>query len=1078
MTAPGQNMPSADPLAQKRTQLTTSQPGRKSVSRGDSVDRRKSTFLHGFKGSSANVHNVVVHFYLPDQQTVDVTVSQKDVISAIKTQVGVAAREKLGVELGPMERYCLKLPGASILNNENEPLEVLPYIHNCLLRHQDPVFIVLEKVSNQTRRIKINNKEIGSLVGRPLSSQQSDDEITSFRQSMTRLRYFIRESSSQLQAGAAGSIPVHLAATPCPAKQNGNTMIQIRLELLGDVKKTVLAAEPESADQFIAKIFQKHYAREPKAMGRAAHEFILKATGLAEYIYGAHLVHQFDFIRECIEKNKPIDLSLIPRSEVAVSAPAASQQQGDDGSLEDETFLLDDPTPKYDHSEIKLGTKRWDQMEVISVWDLDMPFRFRVIGVENLSPTSASFIAALGNSKVNTCEDAPLYMYVTSELYYGGELLDTPFISTPIPASSNPRWHEWTKSHISLANLPRATRLCFTVWAAKKKEISTLDTPLCWVNLTLFDYKHELRTGLQTLAMWPDDKANPIGTTVPNSEGQNPPIFYLEVEDFNLPVVFPTEPMQFPPFKAADTMDSVDSTHLQRLWNSDPLHRLEAYDKHMLWKYREIAKANGKALPKFINSVTKTDRVAVQEMRRLIGVWAPMEPLDALELLDAKFADPKVREYAVSRLELLSTDDVADYLLQLVQVLKYEPYHDSALARFLLRRALTNKTIGHQFFWYLKSEIHVPEISERFGLLLEAYLRGCGPHRAQLAKQDELQQKFVHAANLIKGFKDSERLQTLRDELTKVQFPSQGVPIPLNPRIEVAGLKVDKCKYMDSKKLPLWLVFKNADPKGADPYVIFKSGDDLRQDMLTLQLIRIMDNIWKKAGLDLKLNPYGCISTGNEVGMIEVVLNSMTSAAITRTAGGAAAAFKEDPIANWLRENNPTDSQYKQAVENFILSCAGYCVATYVLGIGDRHNDNIMCTRDGRLFHIDFGHFLGNFKKKFGVKRERAPFVFTPDFAYVMGGKDSPDFNRFVDLCGRAYNLLRKNANVFINLFCMMLSTGIPELRSAEDIEYLRDAFSLDFTDSQAADKFKTLIYESLYTRATQINNAIHILAH
>lgn len=106
--------------------------------------------------------------------------------------------------------------------------------------------------------------------------------------------------------------------------------------------------------------------------------------------------------------------------------------------------------------------------------------------------------------------------------------------------------------------------------------------------------------------------------------------------------------------------------------------------------------------------------------------------------------------------------------------------------------------------------------------------------------------------------------------------------------------RIEKCRVMDSKMRPLWLVFENADPFGDDIYLILKHGDDLRQDMLTLQMLRIMDKLWKKEGLDLRMNPYGCISTENRVGMIEVVLNAETIANIQKEKGtfSATAAFR------------------------------------------------------------------------------------------------------------------------------------------------------------------------------------------
>ena len=77
---------------------------------------------------------------------------------------------------------------------------------------------------------------------------------------------------------------------------------------------------------------------------------------------------------------------------------------------------------------------------------------------------------------------------------------------------------------------------------------------------------------------------------------------------------------------------------------------------------------------------------------------------------------------------------------------------------------------------------------------------------------------------------------------------------------------------------------------------------------------------------------------------------------------------------------------------------------------------------------IDFGHFLGNFKSKYGFKRERAPFVFTPQYAHVLGGVGSPVFGGFIDACGHAYNIVRKHGHLFLALFTLMLSTGMDNM--------------------------------------------------
>lgn len=325
---------------------------------------------------------------------------------------------------------------------------------------------------------------------------------------------------------------------------------------------------------------------------------------------------------------------------------------------------------------------------------------------------------------------------------------------------------------------------------------------------------------------------------------------------------------------------------------------------------------------------------------------------------------------------------------------------------------------------------------------------------------------------------------------------------------------------------PLMLAFLR--PDGGMTRVLFKKGDDLRQDQLTLQVLRVMDAMWQRNGLSLKLSPYRVVATGNNVGMIEVVEDSQTIAKImagvfTGKAGkvmhggglmgklhATMGVVSKSSVRDWLltmskarcnamvdgAEDWPTrqrlhsmlkdsvDAAIDESVDTFTVSCAGYCVATYVLGIGDRHPSNIMLTEDGRLFHIDFGHFLGHFKSKLGVKRERSPFIFTPAFKKVIetrtvGEMDGAErFHYFVETSCAAFNIVRHESGLLHALFALMLSCGMPELETPTDIAWLDKTMALQLSDEDASQRFRGLIMQSIGCAWTQLNDAAHLLNH
>uniref|UniRef100_A0A8C1NHB1 phosphatidylinositol-4,5-bisphosphate 3-kinase n=1 Tax=Cyprinus carpio TaxID=7962 RepID=A0A8C1NHB1_CYPCA len=687
-----------------------------------------------------------------------------------------------------------------------------------------------------------------------------------------------------------------------------------------------------------------------------------------------------------------------------------------------------------------------------------------------------------------------LSLVVQAGLFHGSELLCKVVISNEVSVCSEPVWDQKLVFDISVSDLPRMSRLCFALYGViektkkrpTKKKNKRADCPLAWVNTMVFDYKDQLKTGEFSMSTWPSvpDLLNPMGTVE-----KNPNIDSTAGLLIRFPNIRP-HPLYYPPIEK--TLILTDGTvffqHMKLREIVDNKNYTEFFEdeKELLWKLREeVRQRYPESLPKLLLITKWNKHEDVAQMVSLLRKWPELPAIHALELLDYSFPDPHARSFTIRCLRKLSDDELFQYLLQLVQVLKYESYLDCDLTCFLLERALANKKIGHFLFWHLRSEMHVPSVSLRFGLILEAYCRGSIFHIKSLIKQNEALNKMKALNDFVKsGSQKATRIQTTEDMKVCIKQDTymealSDVVSPLNPSIVLCELCADKCKFMDSKMKPLWLMYKN---KYDNVGIIFKNGDDLRQDMLTLQMIQLMDVLWKTEGLDLRMLPYGCLSTGNKTGLIEVVKNSDTIANIQRNNSNSAAtaAFNKDALLNWLKSKNPGD-KLDQAIEEFTLSCAGYCVATYVLGIGDRHSDNIMISETGQLFHIDFGHFLGNFKSKFGINRERVPFILTYDFVHVIQEgrtNNSEKFERFRECCEQAYKILCRNGTLFVNLFALMKAAGLPELSSSKDIQYLKDSLALGKSEEEALKNFKVKFNEALRESwKTKVNWMMHTFA-
>lgn len=197
-----------------------------------------------------------------------------------------------------------------------------------------------------------------------------------------------------------------------------------------------------------------------------------------------------------------------------------------------------------------------------------------------------------------------------------------------------------------------------------------------------------------------------------------------------------------------------------------------------------------------------------------------------------------------------------------------------------------------------------------------------------------------------------------------------------------------------------------------------KSNDDLRQEVFVMQMIHFYKSVFAQAKLPLWLKTYRILSTGSSTGLLELLTDATSLDALKKSEGypeeGGLRAYFEKVYGG------PESESFKAAQANFAQSLAAYGIVSYLLGLKDRHNGNIMIDTRGHLINIDFGFAMG-MKPGNEFSFERAPFKLTKEYIEVMGGLNSGCYKEFERLFVAGFQEARKNSQIALGLVEIMM---------------------------------------------------------
>lgn len=188
-------------------------------------------------------------------------------------------------------------------------------------------------------------------------------------------------------------------------------------------------------------------------------DFGLRVSGKKEFLAENSKFDEISYIMDCKSTNKRPELILDILQDIDDEEEEELEEEGDF-----QTF-------NYNHEQIAMENKQWDEMTYISIWEMKKRLSLRILGCDNITTRPDTLLyEMLQGASLEDIEGCTLY--ATIGLFHGGTLM-APLVTTgQIPADPNPRWNERVEFNIAMCDIPRNAKLCMTIFAKYNGKIA------------------------------------------------------------------------------------------------------------------------------------------------------------------------------------------------------------------------------------------------------------------------------------------------------------------------------------------------------------------------------------------------------------------------------------------------------------------------------------------------------------------------------------------------------------------------------------------------------------------------------